>query len=133
MQETFLSVYKHLDTINESSLKSYLATTAMNKSRDYLRKTVKHKKIPLEDIDDLSTEDNALSKAVNNELAEKLKDAVLSLKEPYRDVAKAYYLDGIPLVVYASNNGIKPKTAQTRLGRARDKLRTILRKEYGDG
>ncbi len=133
MQETFLSVYNHLENIKEESVKSYLAMTAMNKSRDYLRKNKKITRIPLEEIHDIPTEDTALKNTVRTELRDKLEGAISSLREPYRDVARAYYLRGIPLVMYARNNNLNPKTAQTRLGRARKKLREILKEEYGDG
>jgi len=126
-------VYKHIDNINEESIKAYLARTALNKSRDYLRKNTKITKIPLDEINEVSSEDNAVTGILNSELKDKLTAIISSLREPYRDVAKAYYLDGIPLVVYAKNNDIKPKTAQTRLRRAREKIKTLFRKEYGDG
>ncbi len=133
MQEVFLSVYRHLSDIKEESIKSYLATSAVNKSRDYLRKNKKYTKIPLEDISELPAKDNALDSAVQSELRTKLTQAISSLKEPYRDVATAYYIRGIPLVMYSKMNNLNPKTAQTRLGRARKKLREILKEEYGDG
>lgn len=132
MQETFIAVYRHIGNIDEKSIKSYLAMTAMNKSRDYLRKNKRYIKIPLEETEDVSTEDNAVKTAVNDEIIRKLEKVISSLKPPYRDVAKAYYLDGIPLTVYAKNNNIKPKTAQTRLRRAREKIKILFRKEYGD-
>ncbi len=133
MQETFMAVYKHLDNINESSIKAYLAQTALNKSRDHLRKNTKLTKVPLDEISELSTEDNAVSSLLNDEIRIKLTTVISSLREPYRDVAKAYYLDGIPLFRYAADNNINPKTAQTRLRRAREKIKILFRKEYGDG
>lgn len=133
MQETFLSVYRHIGNIDEKSIKAYLATTAMNKSRDYLRKNKRYTTVPLEEAGDVSTQDNAAELAINDEIMMKLKIIISSLKEPYREIAKAYYLDGIPLTVYAKHKNIKPKTAQTRLRRAREKIKVLFRKEYGDG
>ena len=132
MQETFLAVYRHRHDIDENSVKGYLARTALNKSRDYIRKNSKHMKVPLNE--DIPAEDRDIAgDIIGEEILMKIKGAINTMRGPYADILKSYYLDGENITSYAKRTDTNVKTAQTRMRRAREMLRNILGKEYGDG
>ena len=51
------------------------------------------------------------------------------LKKPYDEIAKAYYYDEMDVREIAGSRGMKVKTVQTQVYRARSMLRKIYRKE----
>jgi len=128
-----MSVYRHRYDINEDSVKSYLARTALNKSRDYIRKNSKHTKVPIQEDMFVAQDECVMKELLNEEIMDKISSCIGKLDEPYRDIARCYYLRGENITSYTKRTGIKLKTAQTRIRRARDKLKILLRKEYGDG
>ena len=55
----------------------------------------------------------------------------LSLKPPYDEIAKAYYYDELSAEEIAREKGMKKKTVQTQVYRARSMLRRMYEKEKG--
>ena len=51
------------------------------------------------------------------------------LKKPYDEIAEAYYCDEMDVKEIAGRRGMKVKTVQTQIYRARGMLRKIYRKE----
>ena len=54
-----------------------------------------------------------------------------SLKPPYDEIAKAYYYDEMDAAEIAMKKGMKLKTVQTQIYRARAMLRKLYGKEKG--
>lgn len=54
-----------------------------------------------------------------------------SLKPPYDEIAKAYYYDEMDAGEIALQRGMKLKTVQTQIYRARSMLRKLYGKEKG--
>ncbi|MEM7167411.1 MAG: RNA polymerase sigma factor [Planctomycetota bacterium] len=71
------------------------------------------------------------SAAMRLELHQKLIQAILSLKEPYRDTVLSHYVDGEPVKDIAERQSIPHRTVRTRLARGLEQLRHRLGKPDG--
>ena len=111
-QEVFISLMKKdLKKLSEAELRAYVIRTAINKCNDLHRRK---KRVEIISIDD--AEQTAL-------------DAVRSLPEKYRDVIYLHYYEGYKIAEIADILGEKSSAVNSRLNRARKKLRTILTEE----
>ena len=130
-QETFLSAFKSFDRFDKRNPKSWFATIAANKCRDFLKSPARRvtavEASDLEYIADSarSVEDEAEIK-FSQEEAYKLCNR---LKDPYRAVALAYYCGDLTLSEISKQTGDNPKTVATRLYRAKRLLKFILEEE----
>lgn len=133
-QETFLSAYEHFKNFDGSNPKAWLCRIATNKCIDYMAHSGR-KSIPTEDIyleNSMGAQDMAESpEAVCME--QETKDMLLKncrrLKKPYDEIAEAYYYEELDVREIAGRRGMKVKTVQTQIYRARSMLRKIYRKE----
>ncbi|MGN1180265.1 MAG: RNA polymerase sigma factor [Suilimivivens sp.] len=130
-QETFLSVYQKYETFDGTNEKSWICRIATNKSIDYLRSTAR-KGVPTEDgfFEGVmekrgSPEELCLEEEVKNDLEK----CCQSLRPPYDEIARDYYLKEKSIVQMAAERKMNSKTIQTQVYRARDMLRKIYRKE----
>jgi RNA polymerase sigma-70 factor, ECF subfamily len=137
LQETFLSVYRHLDTFrSESSFSTWLYRIAMNAS---LMKLRGHKEPPIsldEPID--AGGDGALPREIvdwgitpeeallNGETRAQMDAAVAELPEILRAVFVLREIEGLNVEETANVLGISVPNVKTRLHRARMLLREIL-------
>ncbi len=128
-QETFLSAYSHLKNFDGGNEKAWLCRIAANKCIDYMQ-SAGRRSIPTEDAGmDIpasgtqSPENICLEEEVRRTLLERCR----SLKPPYDEIAKAYYYDEMDAPQIARARGMKIKTVQTQVYRAR----AMLRKMYG--
>lgn len=67
-------------------------------------------------------EGDALGRAVRDEQAKYVRQAVADLPQKYREVVVLFYLEQLPAGEVAKILGIKTNTVEKRLSRARDKL-----------
>ena len=128
-QETFLSAYSHLGDFDGKHEKAWLCRIAANKCLDYLQ-SAGRRSIPTENVgeDEVSTyEQTPENTLLEKEVRETLLDRCRSLKPPYDEIAKAYYYDELDAAEIAVQRGMKLKTVQTQIYRAR----SMLRKMYG--
>jgi RNA polymerase sigma-70 factor, ECF subfamily len=137
LQETFLSVYRHLDTFRgDSSFATWLYRIAMNAS---LMKLRGHKELPIsldEPID--SDGDGALPREIvdwgitpeeallNGETRAQMDAAVAALPEILRAVFVLREIEGLNVEETANILGISVPNVKTRLHRARMLLRESL-------
>lgn len=150
-QETFLSAYNHLSTFDGKNEKAWVCRIATNKCLDYLQ-SAGRRMIPMADVGvegarapdreagdkgpgvwKLSRDDAAIQQTPESILLEKevrktLLERCLSLKPPYDEIAKAYYYDELSAEEIASKKGMKKKTVQTQVYRARSMLRRMYEK-----
>ncbi len=152
-QETFLSVYSHLGEFDGRHEKAWVCRIATNKCLDYLQ-SAGRRSIPTADLgfdsarapDGEMSPDRGAAAAEGNEAAaqqtpesiclekevrETLLSRCLSLKPPYDAIAKAYYYDELDAGDIAKQRGVKKKTIQTQIYRARSMLRRMYEKEKG--
>lgn len=130
-QETFLTVYQKFDSFDGNNEKAWICRIATNKSIDYLR-SKKHRMVPMED-DFFETvmekRGSPEEQCMEAEIKEQLEKYCISLKPPYDEIARAYYLEERSAAEIADRRKVKLKTIQTQIYRARDMLRSLYRKE----
>lgn len=153
-QETFLSAYRHLSTFDGQNGKAWVCRIATNKCLDYLQ-SAGRRIIPVADMgedgarapdgaenggspgvgklsrDDIATQQTPESILLEKEVRRILLERCLSLKPPYDEIAKAYYYDELSTEEIARQKGMKKKTVQTQVYRARSMLRRMYEKEKG--
>lgn len=125
--DTFYAVWNHAGTIDARNLKAYLAVTARNKAKSFLRK---HRELPM-DLDTLplssglSLEDHALEQ----ELKTVLHRAIDKMRPQDRDIFLRYYYYMQTTSQISQLLNIPPSTVRTRLMRGRKTLQKMLIKE----
>ena len=125
--DTFYAVWNHAGTIDARNLKAYLAVTARNKAKSFLRK---HRELPM-DLDTLplssglSLEDHALEQ----ELKTILHRAIDKMRPQDRDIFLRYYYYMQTTSQISQLLNIPHSTVRTRLMRGRKTLQKMLIKE----
>ena len=134
-QDTFLAAYSHLQDFDGKHEKAWLCRIATNKCLDYLQ-SAGRRSIPTEDVglDKSGTyEQTPESVLLEEEVRRTLLNRCRSLKPPYDEIAKAYYYDELDAAEIAKQKGVKLKTVQTQIYRARSMLRKIYGREKEKG
>ncbi len=132
-QDVFLSAYKSFDRFDAKNPKSWFLTIAANKCRDYLKSATR--RLVVVDTDDLAyIEDGGESAEQATERADA--DAYVArlcerLKEPYKSAAELYYCRGMTAQEIARQTNENPKTVATRLYRAREMLKFMVKEDDG--
>ncbi|MCD5322390.1 MULTISPECIES: sigma-70 family RNA polymerase sigma factor [Pontibacillus] len=130
-QETFLTVYKKLHTFqSKSSLRTWIFSIAINKSKDYLRSFhtrhdnlfQKIKSFITETQDDLTPETLVMRDDESSELI----NQILKLPLKYREVLILYYFNEFSIREISQSLNQKESSVKTRLNRARKKLAELL-------
>lgn len=152
-QETFLSAYRHLAAFDGQNEKAWVCRIATNKCLDYLQ-SAGRRMIPVADMgedgarapdgeggvspgvgkrsgENAITQQTPESILLEKEVRRTLLERCLSLKPPYDEIAKAYYYDELSAEEIAGKKGMKKKTVQTQIYRARSMLRRMYEKEKG--
>ena len=132
-QETFLSVYEHLDSFDGRNEKAWICRIASNLCIDYRRQAAR-RMIPTseEEMPPMTTEEDPLGMYLNREVMEDLEEKCKSLKPPYDAVALAYYYEGKSAEEIAALENRNKKTIQTQIYRARDMLKKMYGKERAE-
>lgn len=121
-QTVLLRLYQHGEEFQSADhLRHWLFRVAVNESRKVLRSPWRRRTVPLEDWDGPAPqrEDSGVL------------EAVLALEPKYRVPVYLYYYEELPVKDIAETLGEKVSTVQTRLQRAREKLRLALEGEEG--
>lgn len=131
-QETFIAAYKHLDEFDGKSESAWLCRIASNKCIDYHRASAR-KMIPTpeEEIPEgkLKVEDTMFRTVTNRQVMDELRRCCEELLPPYKDVALMHFLEGRTAKEISELTGVGMNTVQTRIYRAREKLKISYRKE----
>lgn len=132
-QEVFVTVYLKIGTFKgDSSLKSWIYSIAANKCKDYIRR---HRLRPQNLFQRLSQHE--LKKTQSNDIAEDyirstiqegLFEKIMELPVKYREVIILYYYKGLSINEISFVLKEKESTLQSRLLRARKKLRELINK-----
>lgn len=125
--DTFYAIWSHAANIDPRNIKAYLAVTARNKAKSFLRK---HRELPMDlDMlplsDGLSLEDQALEQ----ELKQLLKKAIQKMRPQDRDIFLRYYYYMQTTQQISQLLNIPHSTVRTRLMRGRKTLKKLLTKE----
>ena len=130
-QETFLSVYKSLESFDGNNPGGFVTRIAVNKCLDYLKRADR-RAVPVENevlVQNASCAPPPEHGMMRDEIKHQLLDACNSLKPPYNEVATQYYCNGKTAGQIADNSGKKLKTVQTQIRRAKEMLQKKIRKE----
>lgn len=123
-QTVLLRLYQHKGGFeSEEHRKHWIFRVAVNESRKILRSPWRRKMVPLEDWDGPAEE------AFGGEVLE----TVMALEAKYRLPVYLYYYEGFPVKEIAQILKTNPSTVQTRLQRAREKLKIALIGEEKEG
>ena len=122
-QKVFIKLYKNLPQIKDcDSLKKWCFRVAINECKDLSLSAWKKKIFPITPIIE---NDNVLEKVTEkNEVL----DAIEKLPKKERSLIYLYYYEEYKIKEIAEILNVKETTIQTRLARAREKLKTILEK-----
>lgn len=121
-QDVFIKLFlQDTDFLSREAEKAWLIRVTINACKDVLKSAWRRRISPLD-------ENMAFSDSKQTDLF----DAVMGLGRKYRAVIHLYYYEDYPIREIAGLLGIKETTVQTRLMRARRRLKEILGKEYGD-
>lgn len=130
-QETFLSVYKSLESFDGNNPGGFITRIAVNKCLDYLKRADRCT-IPVEDnvlMQNTSCVQSPEHGIMQDDIKYQLFNACNGLKAPYNEVATQYYCNGKTAMQIASDSGKKLKTVQTQIRRAKEMLKKKIRKE----
>lgn len=130
-QETFLSVFQKYGVFDGGNEKAWICRIATNKSIDYIRSR-ERKGIPSQDSFFETVPESRHGPeevCMEEEIRRELENRCKSLKPPYDEIARDYYIEEKSAGEIAAARGINVKTVQTRIYRARDMLRRIYGKE----
>ena len=127
-----LVLWSNADRVKPDKIKAYLGGIARNLAK--LKTRELGHEIPLEDdiivISDITPE-HTLEK---REQARMMKQAVLSMQYPEREIFLRHYYYYQPVAQIAEEMGLNISTVKTKLRRGRDKLKEILYEGgYDDG
>lgn len=131
-QQTFLSAYTNYDNFDGKNIKAWLTTIAANKCRDFLKSKARTEvSITNEEYENVQDHDELPEDTViRKNTQERISNLCNRLKEPYRNVAESYFINGIRLSSLAEESGENIKTLETRLYRAKKLLKELWKEEF---
>lgn len=130
-QETFISVYKVIESFDEKNEKAYITRITTNKCLDHL-KNAEIRTMPSENEElerGSPPVDSAEKQVMEIVVMEQLEKCCNRLKEPYKTVAYEYFYKGKTAKEIAEHINANVHTVQTQIRRVRKVLRTQWDKE----
>ena len=117
--DVFYALWRNSEKLNGRNLKAWLAAVSRNMAKNKLRQAGKELHLD----DDILIIDDSLEK---RELAETVKQAVLSMEWPDREIFLRFYYYCQTLPEIAEQMSMNLSTVKTRLRRGRERLREAL-------
>ena len=130
--DVFLALWDNIGKTDASRLKAYLGSIARNKAKNKLREM--GAEVHIDDCIILTSDDDLESEFLNRELADLVRQFILSMEQPDREIFLRHYYYCQSVSAIADDMQIKVSTIKTRLRRGREKLRLKLiqgGKDYG--
>lgn len=138
-QEVFLKLWRTLGTWrDEASVKTYIMRIARNTVIDMIRRRNSHPTDSLTvedddgeesqlDIADTDTTSNPAADYARREQIEEVRRAIDELEPEHREIIILRDINGLSYAEIAEATGLYPGTVKSRLSRAREKLKEILK------
>ena len=126
-QDVFLKLYYHNTKFeSEEELKAWLIRVTTNTCHSYFRNPFRKRKTEIDEkeIENIVGSSSSEQEIINRKV---VMDAVMSLPERYRIVVYLYYYEEYSICQISNTLNIKETTIQTRLSRAREKLKSVLK------
>ncbi|WP_100333949.1 sigma-70 family RNA polymerase sigma factor [Bacillus alkalisoli] len=129
LQDVFVSCYKNINNFRmESSYKTWLVKITINKCKDTLKRWSFRNLIFKEKVSSINinqtTPEHVL---IENEEDILLYEQVMKLPIQFREVIILFYYEELHIEEISSLLGVKVNTVKTRLHRARQKLKEMLK------
>lgn len=130
-QETFLTYFDKYAGKHTKNPKGLLCTIAANKCRDYLKSAEHRRSMPTapESMLGYAGDDDPAGIVADADILQHMAVLCSELEEPYRSVATDYYIRDMTIDEIEQKTKVNRKTLQTRLYRARNKLRVRWKEE----
>ncbi len=122
--DVFVSFWKNAKHLLPLNLKGYLGRAARSLALRKLR--AKMQELPLEEDILFIEEDSLIERLDQEERDRRVREAVLSMAQPDREIFLRHYYYCQSISVIAEKMKINPSTVKTRLRRGREKLRQHL-------
>ena len=132
-QDVFIKLYQSkLRIEKEEDIKAWLIRVTTNTCHSYFRNPFRRRKTEIDEkeLENIIGTSSSEQEIVNRKV---IMDAVLSLPEHYRIIVYLFYYEEYSIGQISNILKIKETTIQTRLSRARDKLRSILGDSFLEG
>ena len=124
ISESIFRAYKSMDTLkNEKAFKPWILLIVHNTAVEFVRKNSKIISLDEVEIPDENNE-NRLITTIS------LKEAIESLKQPYRTVIVLFYYEDFSIAQISKITDASIATVKQRLFRARKQLREILKEDF---
>ena len=127
LSEAIYRAYKNLDSLkSESAFKPWILRIVHNTAVEEIRKN--SKVIAMEEISD------SFYRGFEQKLTENisLKNAVDSLKQPYRTAVILFYYENLSVLKIAQITETTPAAVKKRLSRARNMLKELLKEDFNN-
>lgn len=131
-QDIFLKIYKNINRFNKNSkLSTWIYKISINTCLDWKKK---HNKATLLTLDDIPNVNNGSTNSIddyiiNNEKKQLIHNAVKQLPDIYKTVVILYHFNNRSYNEISKILSIPTKTVETRLYRARKKIKEFLHKQ----
>lgn len=122
--DVFFALWENADKVNSGSVRGYLGSIARNKAKNKFREAGFD--LPLDEELYISEDLPLEEKQMERELQEEVRQKVLQMKEPDREILLRYYYYYQPVPRIAREMGMSPSNIKVRLYRARNTLRSTL-------
>ena len=129
VQDAFLNAYQGLRQLEDATkFKGWLAEITRNRARNWLRKQ-QGETVSLDEVDEgmLQTEDSPDERLAQLEQRELIRRTMETLPQKDRDIARAFYLEGVGYDELTSTHGLSYNAIALRLFRIKRKLSKQLR------
>lgn len=134
-QEVFIKVNARADGFRgDCSVKTWLLRITANTCKDYL-KSAYHRRVSLlgEEVERTLAAKDTLAEVEKKEDARRVREALFSLPEKYREVLVGMYLEERSVTEVAKLLRISEGTVKSRLSRGRDRLKKVLEERQKGG
>lgn len=125
-QDVFVKLYGgNINPESEEELKAWLIRVTTNACHNYFRNPFRKRKTEIDEkeLENIIGTSSSEQEIVNRKV---VMDAVMSLPEHYRIIVYLFYYEEYSIGQISKILKIKETTIQTRLSRARGKLKTVL-------
>lgn len=127
--DVFVTLWRNAGEIREDTLKNYICCIAKSRTKDRLRKEHSGNISDIDDIDDTDGADEFFidENYEKKELYNCLREEIMKIGEPDREILIRYYYYYQSVSVIARSLNMNVQTVKSKLRRTRIKLKTALK------
>ena len=123
--DAFVTLWNNAEKVREGKLKAYIGCIAKTRALNKIKSTRNNAVLNIDDYDpedDFSIEDETETKDVHRELRE----IITEIDMPDKEILIRHYYYNQTVSQIASEMGLNPETAKSKLRRTREKIKTKL-------